>query len=99
MNVRELAWEYASSAPNKWEAQLIGYQHIPDDLLLNWQEVELTVPIEQIIGQPGRRETCESCGEEIINQREAIREGTVLCRSCAGPSYFRFTEPFAEMAK
>ena len=28
-NVRELAWNYAPSARNKWEAQLIGYKHIP----------------------------------------------------------------------
>ncbi len=88
-NVRELARDYAPSAKNRWEAQLIGYQHIPDDLLLDWQNVELTTPIKQIIGQAGKRADCEICGEEIINQREVIREGTVLCKSCAGESYFR----------
>ncbi|MBK6646553.1 MAG: formylmethanofuran dehydrogenase subunit E family protein [Anaerolineales bacterium] len=44
LNVRELAWDYAPSAKNKWEAQLIGYQYIPDDLLLDWQHIELTTP-------------------------------------------------------
>ena len=91
-NVRELSWEYVPSARNKWEAQLIGYQHIPDELLLDWQWVNLTVPVKQIISQAGRRVSCEICREEIINQREVIREGTVLCRSCAGESYFRLTE-------
>lgn len=91
-NIRELAWDYAPAARNKWEAQLIGYQHIPDDLLLDWQNVELTTPIKQIVGQAGKRAGCEICGEEIINQREVIREGTVLCKSCAGESYFRFVE-------
>lgn len=85
---RELAWDYAPSARNKWEAQLIGYQHIPDDLLLDWRWVELNVPVKQIVGQPGKRVSCESCGEEIINQREVTREGIVLCKSCAGESYF-----------
>lgn len=89
LNVRELAWDYAPAAKNKWEAQLIGYQHIPDDLLLDWQHIELTTPIKQIIGQPGKRADCEICGEEIINQREVLREGTVLCKSCAGEAYFR----------
>jgi formylmethanofuran dehydrogenase subunit E len=89
-HVRELAWEYAPSAPNKWEAQLIGYQHISDDLLLNWQWVELAVPAKQIIGQAGKRVMCEICGEEIINQRELIREGMIICKSCAGESYFQF---------
>ena len=89
LNIRELAWEYAPSARNKWEAQLIGYQHIPDESLFYWQQVELTVPVQQIIGQAGKRVTCEFCGEEIINQREVIREGTILCKSCVGESYFR----------
>ena len=88
LNVRELAREYAPSARNKWEAQLLGYQHIPDELLLYWHPVELTTPIKQIIGQAGKRVNCEICGEEIINQREVIREGSVMCKSCAGESYF-----------
>jgi len=91
-HIRELAWEYALSARNKWEAQLIGYQHIPDEFLLDWQWVHLNVPVKQIVGQAGKRVSCEICGEEIINQREVIREGTVLCRSCAGESYFRLIE-------
>lgn len=89
-NVRELAREYAPNARNKWETQLIGYQHIPDELLLHWQSVELTVPIKQIVGRAGKRVNCEICGEEIINQREVVHEGTILCKSCAGESYFRF---------
>ena len=92
MDIRELAWEYAASARNKWEAQLIGYQHIPGELLFQWQPVELIVPVEQIIGQAGKRVSCEFCGEEIINQREVIHEGTILCRSCAGESYFHIVE-------
>lgn len=97
VNIRELAWECAPSARNRWESQLIGYQKIPDELLLDWQWVNLTVPVKQIIGQAGKRVTCEICGEEIINQREVIRDDMVLCKSCAGGSYFRFTEYPAEM--
>lgn len=66
--IRELAWNYAPSARNKWEAQLIGYQHIPDDLLFHWQSVELTVPVKQIVGQTGKRVKCDICGEEIIGR-------------------------------
>ncbi|MBL8078170.1 MAG: TraR/DksA C4-type zinc finger protein [Anaerolineales bacterium] len=91
-SAREQAWDYAPSARNKWEAQLIGYQHIPDELLFRWQWVQLSVPVKQIIGQAGKRAMCEVCGEEIINQREVMHEGTTLCRSCAGESYFCFVE-------
>jgi len=94
---RDLAWEYAPSARDKWEAQLTGYQHIPDELFFHWQKVELTVPVKQIVGQAGKRVSCEICGEEIINQREVVREGTVMCRPCAGKSYFHFGEHSAEL--
>lgn len=91
-SARELAWEYAPSVRNKWEAQLIGYQYLPDELLFCWHWVQLTVPVKQIIGQAGKRVSCEICGEEIINQREVMHEGITLCRSCAGKSYFSFIE-------
>lgn len=89
LNIRELTWDYAPSARNKWEAQLIGYQHIPDELLFHWQWVELTVPVRQIVGRAGRRAACEICGEEIINQREVVCGEAVLCKTCAGEAYFR----------
>lgn len=94
LNIRELAWDYVPNARNKWDAQLIGYQHIPNESLLRWQHVELTTPIQQIIGQAGKRMSCEICGEEIINQREVIQGGIVLCKSCAGDSYFCFPPAF-----
>jgi formylmethanofuran dehydrogenase subunit E len=96
-NIRELAWEHVSSARNKWEAQLISYQHIPDELLFCWQPVNLTIPVKQIFGQAGKRVTCEICCEEIINQREVVREGTVMCKSCPGKSYFHFVEYIAAL--
>ncbi|MEP7137524.1 MAG: FmdE family protein [Chloroflexota bacterium] len=86
---RELASGYAPTAHNKWEAQLIGYQHMPDELMFDWQWVELTVSVKQIIGQAGKHVMCEICREEIINQREVIHEAMILCKPCSGDSYFR----------
>ena len=88
MNVRSLAQEYASDVPYRWQAMLEAYQRIPDELLLSWQPVELDRSIEAIFSKPGVRTTCEVCGEEIINEREVVCEGRVLCRSCAGFSYY-----------
>ena len=33
-NIRQLAPEYAPEARNRWEAYLLGYQRMPDDLLV-----------------------------------------------------------------
>jgi formylmethanofuran dehydrogenase subunit E len=84
---RELAWDYAPEAKNKWQAQLIGYQHMPDDDLLTVRQVALTVSLELLLSKPGYRVNCEVCGEEIINEREVAREGMILCRACAGEHY------------
>ncbi len=85
---RAVAWEYAPQARNRWGAQLVGYQRMPDDLLLSWQWVTLADSLQTILGQHGKRATCEACREEIINQREVMIEGTVLCRACAGRAYY-----------
>jgi formylmethanofuran dehydrogenase subunit E len=50
--------------------------------------VQLTVSLEKIISQHGLRVTCESCGEEITNEREIFLNGKILCRACAGDSYY-----------
>lgn len=85
---RCLAEAYAPDVPDRWQAMLEGYQRIPDEDLFTWQAVELRDSIEDIFSRPGVRTACEECGEEIINEREVLLMGRVLCRSCAGPSYF-----------
>ncbi|MEJ2560423.1 MAG: FmdE family protein [Anaerolineae bacterium] len=87
--IRETAWRYAPMAPNRWKAQLEGYQVMPEGELLLAQPVTLTGPLEQLIGRPGLRAVCEACGEEIMNGREVVREEMVLCRACAGEAYYR----------
>lgn len=87
-DARALAEQYAPDVPDRWEAMLEGYQRIPDELLFSWQSVELLTSIEAIFSKPGVRTACQVCGEEIMNEREVIRDGQVLCRSCAGFSYY-----------
>ncbi len=85
---RQLALEYAPEAEDKWHAMLIGYQRIPDAALFSYQFVHLAVSIDQLISRPGRRVNCQECGEEIINEREVLVDGQILCKSCAGDSYY-----------
>lgn len=86
---RARAWDYAPDARNKWQAQLLGYQHMPDDELLIVQEVVLTMSLEKLLSKPGYRVNCQVCGEEIINEREVVRDGAILCRACAGDQYYQ----------
>ncbi|MBI3361936.1 MAG: formylmethanofuran dehydrogenase [Chloroflexi bacterium] len=86
---RELARRYAPEAKGKWEAQLLGYQRMPDEELFRVRRVALTVSIDQILSRPGAKAICGICGEEIVNEREIMHDGTTLCRACAGQSYYR----------
>jgi formylmethanofuran dehydrogenase subunit E len=86
---RERARSFAPEARNRWEGYLIGYQRMPIEELLVAQPVTLSQPIEQLLSRPSARAICQACGEEIINERELIHEGTVLCRPCAGERYYR----------
>jgi formylmethanofuran dehydrogenase subunit E len=89
---REGACAYAPEAKNKWEAQLLGYQRLPAPELFAIQHVQLKTPIAKIVSQAGRKTCCDICGEEILNERELIHEGSVLCRACAGQSYYRLLD-------
>ncbi|MGQ9492008.1 MAG: FmdE family protein [Anaerolineae bacterium] len=90
--VRKAARAYAPQADNRWEAQLIGYQLMPNDELFEVRKVVLRTPIEQIISRPGRKALCAVCGEEIMNEREVVMNGLVLCRACAGESYYELVQ-------
>jgi len=85
---RQLARSYAPEARNKWEAQLLGYQRMPVGELLAAIPVQLKTPVAQIISRAGVKTLCQQCGEEILNEREVVREGHVLCRACAGEAYY-----------
>jgi len=88
LDVRERAYTYAPGESRHYFAQLQGYQVMPDDELLTIRPVQLTVPASQIISRPGVRVNCESCGEEIINEREVRIDGHVFCNTCALGGYY-----------
>jgi len=86
---RERAHSFALEARNRWEGYLIGYQRMPIEELLVSQPVALDSPLDALLSKPSARAICQVCGEEVINERELIHEGTVLCRPCAGERYYK----------
>lgn len=86
---RQTALAAAPGAEDSWHGQRQGYQHMPAAELFSVQAVALTLSIQQILGEPGVRTLCAVCGEEILNGREIHSGAAVLCRSCAGPAYYR----------
>jgi formylmethanofuran dehydrogenase subunit E len=93
---RTRAGDYAPTSPNRWQAQLEAYQVMPAEELLSSCEIELLIDLKALIARPGVRVNCDSCGEEILNQREVILDDKVFCRGCTGGGYVRC---FADCAK
>lgn len=73
---------------NKNQQQMLAYREMPDEDLFATQWVKVDLPAEEFPGYKGERVVCEVCGEGINFRREVRRDGRVLCRACAGESYY-----------
>ena len=87
-DLRQRAFAYADGESRHYFAQLQAYQSMPDDELLTIQPIILTTPVQEIVSRAGVRVNCDACGEEIINEREVILHGRVLCRACGWGGYY-----------
>ncbi len=93
-DARALAREFAPHARNRWEAMLAGYQVMPFGRLFQTQPVRLNMTISEIISKPGKQTFCNVCGEEVINGREVLQDGRIICRACAGEGYYQNIEQY-----
>jgi formylmethanofuran dehydrogenase subunit E len=88
LDIRQKAACYAPDEPRPYFAQMCAYQVMPAAEMFTVSEVILNTPVDEIVSRPGVRVNCSRCGEEIINAREIIQDGQVLCRTCAGAGYY-----------
>jgi formylmethanofuran dehydrogenase subunit E len=89
---RVRALDYAPEAKGKWQGQLLGYQRMPAGELFTSMEVELNVPVDDLMGSPKMKAICSVCGEEILNGREVYGGEVAFCRACAGERYYLHVE-------
>jgi formylmethanofuran dehydrogenase subunit E len=82
---RALAAEWAPGEVDPRRAQVAAYRAMPEALLLRLEPVAI---------RPGwldRRRVrvfCAACGEGINYEREVRARGEILCRACAGETYY-----------
>lgn len=93
LDVRQRAAAAVPDEPRHYFAQLQGYQVMPDEELLAIQPVQLTQRAAEIVSRPGVRVNCAGCGEEIVNEREVLVDGRLLCRACAHGGYYTAALP------
>ena len=85
---KALAHQLHPEIADKNQQQMLAYREISDDDLFTMQWVKVELPPEEFPGYKSERVVCDQCGEGINFRREVRSEGRVLCRSCAGESYF-----------
>jgi formylmethanofuran dehydrogenase subunit E len=68
--------------------QMRAYREMRDEDLFDTQWVKVALPAEELPGYKTERVICSRCGEGINFRREVRRGDEVLCRSCAGDSYY-----------
>jgi formylmethanofuran dehydrogenase subunit E len=85
---KALARQLHPEITDKNQQQMLAYREMTDDHLFTTQWVKVSLPPEESPGYKGERVVCDHCGEGINFRREVRRQGTVLCRGCAGENYF-----------
>jgi formylmethanofuran dehydrogenase subunit E len=88
-SARSQATEFASEQTEKKYRQLEGYQKMPDHLLFEVQRVVVELKAWEMPGPASHYATCSCCGQVVRDGREIVRDKEVLCRPCAGESYYR----------
>jgi formylmethanofuran dehydrogenase subunit E len=61
---------------------------VPDDEILKIEHVRISIKKEDLPGFPVGKALCSECGEQISDNRQTELNGRVLCRNCAGESYY-----------
>jgi formylmethanofuran dehydrogenase subunit E len=91
-DARALAAAVVPGEPDRRRAQTAAYRTLPEDRLLR---------LERVVVDPGWldrrrvRVACAQCGEGVNYEREVRAGGRVLCRACAGESYYAPAAPCA----
>ena len=83
-----LARQLHPELADKQQQQMLAYRELPDDDLFTTEWVKVDLPPQEFPGYKGERIVCAECGEGISFQREVHRDEKILCRSCAGESYY-----------
>ena len=85
---RDLAEAYAPEIAEKHARQLEAYKRMPDSVLFRVQEVDVTLPEEDLPGPTRFKAVCSQCGQVVRDRREVIKDGRSFCKPCAHDVYF-----------
>jgi formylmethanofuran dehydrogenase subunit E len=90
----------AVSEKNRAEHDLLDPKDVPavlasapEEEILKIEKVRVDLSDNDIPGRPRQKSVCSACGEYIMDGREDSTEGKILCKNCAGQSYYQVLPP------
>ncbi len=86
---RDFASIYASNENDPKSQQIIGYQNMPDSLLFDVQQVQVSIPNPDIARPPRRYAVCDLCGQKVRDGKEVQSGHKTVCPPCSENSYFK----------
>ena len=89
---KELARKRHPEIENKNQQQMLAYREMSENDLFATQWVKVDLTPEELPGYKGERIVCDMCGEGINFRKEVRRDEKILCRACAGESYYKAVE-------
>jgi formylmethanofuran dehydrogenase subunit E len=93
---RDACQAYATDQTDPKHQQIEGYTKMPDDLLFDVQQVKVDLPETDMPGPPRSHAVCGRCGQVVRDGKEKRVGSQILCRPCAGESYFHPIERLGE---
>jgi formylmethanofuran dehydrogenase subunit E len=91
-DAREKAKAMNGNLTDPYRQQLEAYKVMDDDELFTVHRVRVKLKPEDLPGRPRSRVACCQCGEGVNDGRQTYVNGRVLCRNCAGESYYEELE-------
>jgi formylmethanofuran dehydrogenase subunit E len=72
--------------------QTAFWERYIDEEILGWREVKIELPDGDLPGPPVSVKVCQNCGEDVLDRKEVIKGGRVLCLACAEGAYYSLLE-------
>ena len=94
-NSRNYANKYAPRETSSQQQQIVGYQHMLDDLLFSVQHVHVPLSEGDMPGPPRHHAICDHCGQMVRDGKELRIGHEIVCRPCSDKSYFKVIDRYS----
>lgn len=79
----------AKKYPSFDEDALSFWNQFTDEEIFKFEPIQVDMRKEDLPGRPIKVIRCEICHEEVMDGRDIVKDGKVLCKACANGAYYK----------